>query len=118
MLNDQLTESVATSEDAKWFKAKLVDLVFEYRQISSHQSSLLNSLHIKETKKLKRNKELVIIQSDKGSGIVVINHLDCVGTLNGILEDSSNFELDFKQKDGVILIETFINGKLKELKKL
>lgn len=73
-----------------WFKAKLVDLAQQYRTASSKEFGLLMNKHIRELINLKRNKDLVIIQRDKGSGVMLLKHTDYVGRINSILSTAQN----------------------------
>ena len=80
--------------------ARLANLAHEFSQIShSRCTSPLNSAHLTALQRLSKNNNLIITNSDKGGGVVILNTDDYVDKVQAILNDSTKFSVDTVQKN-------------------
>lgn len=89
---DQVAELQSTSDDAvSWFRNKLADIAYEVLMVPINEKCALTSRHLKSLRELK-NKGVVILKPDKGSGAVIMNKTDYVQKMLSILSDESKFQ--------------------------
>ncbi|XP_065651296.1 uncharacterized protein LOC136079485 [Hydra vulgaris] len=67
-------------------------------------------------KRLRKNENIVITRPDKGNGIIVLNKVDYINSLNNIISDKTKFK-ELKD-DPTIKREVSLQGYLRKLKKL
>lgn len=115
-LFDQLKSLKPSSEDtALWFKSKLVDLAHQYQCTPVSQTCQLSKQHIEQLKVLRKNKDVMILPPDKGSGVVLLDRKDYIEKMTAILSDQAKFSIDPIQKDAVQKVESNITERLKSL---
>ncbi|XP_065658272.1 uncharacterized protein LOC136082776 [Hydra vulgaris] len=96
-------------------------------QVKSELSHLANNYVYKYTpegclrkhkiiKRLRKNENIVITRRDKGNGIIVLNKVDYITSLNNIISDKTKFK-ELKD-DPTIKREVSLQGYLRKLKKL
>jgi hypothetical protein len=87
-------ETAASTEDEGWLKAKLVDIERQYRITPSCQSNLLTADHIRALKELRSNENIIILNPDKGSGVVLLDMASYCDKMKPILDDRTKFVPD------------------------
>ncbi|XP_065642787.1 uncharacterized protein LOC136074401 [Hydra vulgaris] len=97
-------------------------------QVKSELSHLANNYVYKYTpsegclrkhkiiKRLRKNENIVITRPDKGNGIIVLNNVDYINSLNNSISDKTKFK-ELKD-DPTIKREVSLQGYLRKLKKL
>lgn len=114
----QLSDLSPKSESAQsWVKAKLIDVANQYQLTQVRQTGLLSNDHLEALKDLRNNADLVILQPDKGSGIVLLDRTDYVAKMEVILSDRTKFMVDDKGKGKTESWERKMNKKLNSLLK-
>ncbi|CAH8519337.1 unnamed protein product, partial [Heterobilharzia americana] len=117
-LNDQLRSLRAASEDNEsWFKSKMVDIAYQFRTMSSSQKGIISKEYWRSLRELRENKDLVILSSDKGECVTLVNKTDYVTKMLEILSDNWKFILDSNAKDQTSYIEKQMVQQLKQLLK-
>ncbi|VDP72241.1 unnamed protein product [Schistosoma mattheei] len=81
-------------EKKGWFKSKLVDIANQYFVSSTPKSNILSKEHLIALRNIKQNNEVMILQPDKGSGVVLMNTADYVAKMKSILDDQLRFKVD------------------------
>ena len=59
--------------------------------------------HLTALKQLRSNQEVIILQPDKGSGVVLLNKLEYIEKMQTILNDQTKFQKASKQEDPVCI---------------
>ena len=114
----QLQHHQACSIDTRnALKARLTDLAHSYSnsQIEKHDFLMQNECY-QAIKSLRRNENILITRSDKGSGVVILNKSDYVTKMGNILNDASKFEClgPAATADKTATIETKLQNRLRE----
>ena len=84
-----------TNEDKLYFQNKLRDCAFS--SLHNYNSSRLNFSNmppeeLKALKELSKNKDIVVMKPDKGTGIVIMNLADYISKMEQIILDETKFQ--------------------------
>ncbi|VDO66433.1 unnamed protein product [Schistosoma margrebowiei] len=117
-LFDQIKELHPVSEENKgWLKSKVVDIANQYLVSPTPQSKHLFKDHQTALRNIKRNDDIMILRSDKGSSIVLMNKTDYAFKMKSILSDHTRFKLEKSNKDLTDSTEKRITKVLRDLLK-
>ena len=102
LLFDDLSqcEFVGSSDDKEYFRKKLAEIAFSSLfKFNNTRRDLLNipKEEFLALKSLSKNKNIVIMKPDKGSGIVILNRADYITKMEEIVNDSTKFKLTSNQ---------------------
>ena len=89
-----------SSDDKQYFRKKLAEIAFSsmykynntYRDLANIPKEELLAL-----KALSKNKDIVIMKPDKGSGVVILDRADYIAKMEDIINDSTKFKLASNQ---------------------
>ena len=112
------TELYNKQYDQYYIKSSLKSIVFKnYYSFRPHVNSLQKKF-LATLKKLKSDPNIVVLKSDKGNAIVILNKQDYHSKMNNILSDTSKFKLITDDLFNVLITkEDKINRLLSKLKK-
>ena len=116
-LFQQLSVAHPKSQDQQsWFKTKLTDIAYDFLLSPIRENCAVSKQHIHALRELKE-KDIVVLRPDKGSGAVVMDKVEYMRKMQAILDDSSKFERLQKVEDAEN-IEKRISRHLELLHKL
>ena len=114
-LYSQLYNLPFTNKEAhRWFKVKLVDICHQYKTSTDDKPGPLSKAHLSALKSLFKDRNRMVLNPDKGSGVVVMDRTDYVKKVKSIL-DLDQFQID-GGKDVTEKLEQTVSNTLNALK--
>ena len=90
MIHHFLHEDLKNDTDKPTLKAQLSHSANLY--IHNYQPSRSTTTKHRIFEKLRNDKEIVILRSDKGSGVVALNHRDYENSIKNLINDTKNLK--------------------------
>ena len=114
-LYSQLHNLPFTNQEAhRWFKVKLVDIYHQHKTSTGDKPGPLSKAHRLALKSLFKDRNRLVLNPDKGSGVVVMDRTDYTKKVKSIL-DLDQFQVD-GGKDATEKLEQTVNNTLNTLK--
>ena len=82
----------SSDENLDHFKTTVVECSHRYQGYKSQYLSILTKNHKEALRELQNNKDIIISQPDKGSGVVIMNKSVHINKLHSLLNDCSEVQ--------------------------
>ena len=113
MIHRLLTQDITNEEDKAELRTEISQLAFNYYNSYSPSKSTLKKHGI--LKRLRSNKDIVIVKPDKGNGVIILDRGDYDKKLFEIINDSTKFKK--LKKDETVSRQNSLQRFLRTLKK-
>ena len=116
-LYSQMSDLVPSSDlNQEKLKSQLVATCYQYLTHPSRNKGLLSKEHFERLTEIRRNKDIILLRPDKGSGIVLLDRAEYVSKMKEVLQDTSKFTKTEGEKDKTVAIEKGLSKTVRKLK--